>query len=68
AVLHDLEHVRHEYPQTLLLARELVAFGDTWRVLTSENLLRARQLVEQPGQDPAATVCHHRENKANSAP
>jgi zinc/manganese transport system ATP-binding protein len=46
AVLHDIETVRRAFPQTLLLARETVAWGDTAQVLTAENLLRARRMVE----------------------
>ncbi len=58
AVLHDLEHVRQEYPETLLLAREVVARGDTASVLSEENLLRARRLAEGRGDDAHAPVCH----------
>lgn len=46
AVLHDIETVRRAFPQTLLLARESVAWGDTAQVLTAENLLKARRMVE----------------------
>ena len=46
AVLHDLETVRSHFPQTLLLARDLVAHGDTRSVLTAENLMQARQMCE----------------------
>ncbi|RYE29594.1 MAG: ABC transporter ATP-binding protein [Hyphomicrobiales bacterium] len=46
AVLHDIETVRQAFPQTLLLAREAVAWGETATVLTPENLLRARRMVE----------------------
>jgi zinc/manganese transport system ATP-binding protein len=56
AVLHDLEHVRQEYPETMLLARELVARGETAGVLCDANLLRARQLAEGRGELPA--ICH----------
>lgn len=47
AVLHDLEHVRRNYPDTLLLARELVAHGNTAGVLSEANLLRASQLADE---------------------
>jgi zinc/manganese transport system ATP-binding protein len=46
AVLHDIETVRRAFPQTLLLAREAIAWGETAAVLTPENLLKARRLVE----------------------
>jgi zinc/manganese transport system ATP-binding protein len=46
AVLHDLDTVRAHFPNTLLLARDLVAHGDTSHVLTAENLMQARQMWE----------------------
>ncbi len=46
AVLHDLDQVRRDFPEALLLARELVDVGPTTRVLSSENLLRARAMAE----------------------
>lgn len=45
-VLHDIDIVRAHFPETLLLARELVAHGPTERVLTAENQFRARQMCE----------------------
>lgn len=55
AVLHDIETVRRAFPQTLLLAREAIAWGPTAEVLTPENLLRARRMVE--AADPHAGAC-----------
>lgn len=46
AVLHDKETVRAHFPDTFLLARELIAYGPTERVLTAENQFRARQMCE----------------------
>ena len=46
AVLHDYEMVREYFPDTLMLARELVAHGPTGKVLTVENQFRARQMCE----------------------
>lgn len=46
AVLHDLEQVRTHFPETLLLARSGVAWGQTAQVLTKDNLKRARQMAE----------------------
>jgi len=43
-VLHDLELAHKYFPQTLLLARQLVGWGPTAEVLTPENLHLARHL------------------------
>ena len=56
AVLHDDAQVRTHFPQTLLLARELVAWGATAQVLTATNLQRARALAE--AWDDNADICH----------
>jgi zinc/manganese transport system ATP-binding protein len=55
AVLHDLDQVRRDFPNSLLLARELVAAGPTGRVLSAENLLRARAMAE--AWDERADAC-----------
>jgi zinc/manganese transport system ATP-binding protein len=41
AVLHDLAMVRAHFPQTLLMARELVAWGPTPEVLSPAHLAQA---------------------------
>lgn len=46
AVMHDLTSVRLHFPQTVLLARELVAWGSTAKVLSDENLAKAQKLAE----------------------
>ena len=46
AVLHDIELVRRHFPQTLLLAREPIAWGATAVALRPENLQRARAMPE----------------------
>ncbi|MDR7307985.1 ABC transporter ATP-binding protein [Rhodoferax saidenbachensis] len=46
AVLHDDAQVHTHFPNTLLLARELVAWGHTAQVLTPANLQRARAMAE----------------------
>ena len=51
AVLHDLAQVRTHFPDTLLLAREAIAWGRTATVLSAENLLRARQMSERWDND-----------------
>lgn len=55
AVLHDLDAVRAQFPDTLMIAREMVAHGPTAQVLTAANLLRARQMCEAFDDD--APVC-----------
>jgi len=46
AAMHDLELIRANFPEALLLAREPVAWGRTGDVLTPENLMRARRMCE----------------------
>jgi zinc/manganese transport system ATP-binding protein len=55
AVLHDYDQVRAHFPKTLLLARELVAWGDTATTLSAANLLRARAMSEN--WDDEAALC-----------
>lgn len=54
-VVHDLAQVRAHFPQTLLLAREPVAFGLTHEVLTDANWARASAMREP--FDERASVC-----------
>ncbi|MED5578702.1 MAG: ABC transporter ATP-binding protein [Nitrospinota bacterium] len=44
--LHDLEDIRLNFPETLILGREKIAHGLTEEVLTEENLSRAHKLCE----------------------
>jgi zinc/manganese transport system ATP-binding protein len=46
AALHELELVRQHFVQTLLLAREQVAWGPTHEVLSDAHLTRAQQMAE----------------------
>ena len=55
AALHDLEQVRREFPEALLMAREVIAWGNTQQVLAEPNLARARELAAS-WTDPAA-IC-----------
>lgn len=55
AVLHDHDQVRRHFPQSVLLARELVAWGATDEVLSPANLLRARAMSEAWDED--ADIC-----------
>ena len=55
AVLHDMEQVRQHFDETLLLAREPIAWGPTAEVLRAEHLFRARQMAE--AWDDRAAPC-----------
>jgi zinc/manganese transport system ATP-binding protein len=59
AALHDINLVKAHFADTLLLAREPVAWGATAKVLTSENLARARLMCE--AFDDSAETCAMRE-------
>lgn len=65
AALHDLGQVRGHFPQTLLLAREAVAWGPTGAVLTPQNLARAQSLSEAWDED--AAVCARHDAPATTA-
>lgn len=53
AVIHDLEQVRAHFPQTLLLAREALAWGPTPQVMTPANLTGLRAMTEAWDEDAA---------------
>jgi zinc/manganese transport system ATP-binding protein len=55
AALHDMDLVRANFPETLLLARGKVAWGATAEVLTADNLLEARRMCE--AFDDSAAAC-----------
>ena len=55
AALHDLDLVRANFPETLLLARGKVAWGATAEALTAQNLLEARRMCE--AFDDSAAAC-----------
>ncbi|MBB3945025.1 zinc/manganese transport system ATP-binding protein [Rhizobium skierniewicense] len=55
AVLHDFEQVRSHFPETLLIARELIAWGPTQQVMSPINLMRARTMSER--WDDNSVVC-----------
>ncbi|WP_157016113.1 zinc ABC transporter ATP-binding protein AztA [Mesorhizobium xinjiangense] len=62
-VAHDLELVRAHFPQTLLLARQKVAWGMTAEALKAENLLRARRFNEAWSED--APWCEEHDGHAH---
>ncbi len=55
AVMHDLALVHDVFPDSLLLAREVVAWGPTHKTLQPENILAARRMVE--AFDTNAHIC-----------
>ncbi|WP_249120144.1 metal ABC transporter ATP-binding protein [Plastoroseomonas hellenica] len=55
AVLHDLDLVRREFPEALLLARDPIAWGPTEATLSAENRMRARMMAE--AWDEQAVTC-----------
>jgi zinc/manganese transport system ATP-binding protein len=55
AALHDIDLVAAHFPETLLLAREQVAWGETAEVLTAHNLDEARRRCE--AFDDSAGTC-----------
>jgi zinc/manganese transport system ATP-binding protein len=61
AALHDMEQVRTHFPRTLLLAREVVAWGETRAVLTPANLAKSREITE--AFDAHAPVCEREETR-----
>ena len=56
AAMHDLDVVKANFPETLLLAREPVAWGATADVLTPDNMLRARRMCEAFDEQAEACV------------
>jgi zinc/manganese transport system ATP-binding protein len=64
AVLHDLEQVRTHFPETLLLARECIAWGPTAEVMSAGNLLKARMMAER--WDDGAGICESPSGKAST--
>jgi zinc/manganese transport system ATP-binding protein len=65
AVMHDLPTVRDHFPKSLLLARELVAWGPTADVLTDSNLARAAKLAADWVED--ADTCERHDDERPTA-
>ena len=64
--MHDIDFVRANFPETLLLARKPVAWGRTSTVLTPENLLAARRMCE--AFDEHADLCADEEPAIAASP
>jgi len=56
AVLHDADLIRSHFPDTLILAREPVAWGRSKDALKPENMLKARRMNE--AWDENASWCN----------
>ena len=56
AALHDLDLVKANFPEALLLAREPVAWGATAEVLTADNWAKARRMCEAFDEQAEACV------------
>ena len=59
AVLHDMNFIRRHFPQALLLAREVVGWGETAETLSPENLERARAMTDRWARDPCSHPHNH---------
>jgi zinc/manganese transport system ATP-binding protein len=64
AALHDMDLVRTNFPETLLLARGKVAWGPTAEVLTAENLSEARRMCEAFDDGAGACVADEAPSRA----
>ncbi|MDK4714236.1 ABC transporter ATP-binding protein [Rhizobium sp. CNPSo 4039] len=65
AVLHDFEQVRSYFPETLLIARELVGWGKTQDIMSPANLIKARAMAER--WDEEAEACLPEEEHESGA-
>ncbi|TCS42506.1 metal ABC transporter ATP-binding protein [Reinekea marinisedimentorum] len=59
AVVHNLELVRKYFPKTMILSRELIGFGLTAEVITTENLARASSIGFGDVKADICEVSHH---------
>jgi zinc/manganese transport system ATP-binding protein len=59
AVLHDLSFIRQHFPETLLIAREVVAWGMTVSTLEAPHLEQARAMTDRWARDSAGEHAHH---------
>ena len=56
AALHNLDQVRTYFPQTLLIAREPIGWGETGKILNEENLQQYRR-ISQAWNESAEACC-----------
>ena len=55
-VLHDVAQIKAHFPNCVLLARELISWGDTHTALSAKNRLKARFFEEAWGNEEE--LCH----------
>lgn len=63
AAMHDLELVRRHFPRTILIARRVIADGDTAAVLSEAHLQLARASLDAPSAD---SLCIHPHEHAHA--
>jgi zinc/manganese transport system ATP-binding protein len=66
AVLHDLAFIRQHFPQTLLLARERVAWGPTAETLSQDNLTKAKAMTDRWARDGERAPQHHHDHTGHA--
>jgi zinc/manganese transport system ATP-binding protein len=67
AVLHDVAFIRRHFAETLLIARELVAWGPTAEALSDENIERARAMTDRWAREQNGGHEHHHHDHAGHA-
>jgi len=66
AVLHDLAFIRQHFPQTLLIARERVAWGATAEALCDANLATAKSMTDRWARDGDMKEPHHHDHTGHA--
>jgi zinc/manganese transport system ATP-binding protein len=66
AVLHDVAFIRRHFPETLLIARELVAWGPTEEALSETNIDRARAMTDRWARDEDGAPHHHHDHAGHA--
>ncbi len=66
AVLHDIALIRKHLPVTLLIARELVAWGPTQEALSDANLERAKAMTDRWARDAKRPPERHHDHAGHA--
>lgn len=66
AVLHDVAFIRRHFPQTLLIARELVAWGPTQEALSEANIERARAMTDRWAREENGAHRHRHDHAGHA--